>query len=316
MDSNWDSQLQKLGGHFLQSQNWLKFQESLGQKLIVEQTDSRQWGGYVVDGRLGIKYLYIPYGPTLSGQDPEQALKSIKSQAKDLGCVFARFDQIQVLPEELLEQKGCRYFGEVQPRYTSIIDLSEDLATMKSRMSKTDRNLINRSEKNGTKYSATDDPKMISNFLDLMLGTADYKNYRAKSRNYLEQQLKFLLASGDAKIYTAQYEEKVVAGVVGIDWNGTRYYMHAGANQEVIRKIPASRGLAWYMIKDAKDKELNCFDFYGVAPAGNKTHKWASVSNFKRSFGGHDKDFGGTWDLPVSKVQYVFYRIMKNISRA
>ncbi|MEK9195886.1 MAG: peptidoglycan bridge formation glycyltransferase FemA/FemB family protein [Patescibacteria group bacterium] len=313
MDSNWDSQLQKLDGHFLQSQNWLKFQESLGQKLIVEKTDSYQWGGYVVDGRGGIKYLYIPYGPTLSDQNPDQALASIKLQAKEQGCMFVRFDQIQALSEKFLLQNGCKYFGEVQPRYTHMIDLSEDLASIKSRMSKTDRNLINRSEKNGTKYSISDDPKMINIFLDLMMGTAQYKNYRAKSRNYLEKQLKFLLASGDAKIYMAEYEEDIVAGVVGVDWNGTRYYMHAGANQEIIRKIPASRGLAWYMIKDAKEKGMKTFDFYGVSEPGNKTHKWASVSGFKRSFGGQDKDFGGTWDLPVSRSKYVFYRLLKTI---
>lgn len=313
MNSNWDSNLQKLDGHFLQSKNWLNFQESLGQKLIVEQTDKYQWGGYVVDGRLGIKYLYIPYGPTLADQNPDQALKSIKSQAKDLGCMFVRFDQIQSLPNKLLKQNGSKYFGEVQPRYTHIIDLSDDLAVIKSRMSKTDRNLINRSEKNGTEYSVTEDPKMISVFLDLMLGTAQYKNYQAKSRNYLEKQLKFLLNTGDAKIYTAKYEGKIVAGVVGVDWNGTRYYMHAGANQEVIRKIPASRGLAWYMIKDAKEKGLKTFDFYGVSEPGNKTHKWASVSGFKRSFGGHDKDFGGTWDIPT-KSTYKLYQIIKKAS--
>jgi len=125
----------------------------------------------------------------------------------------------------------------------------------------------------------------------------------------------FLLDRGNARIYYGKYDDKFAAGVVGIDWADTRYYIHAGADQEVIRKIPVSRGLAWFMIKDAKNAGLKWFDFYGVSAPGDRHHKWASVSSFKRSFGGQDKDFGGTWDIPVSKFHYRLYRLVKNISR-
>lgn len=313
MGQDWDEKLKDLDGHFLQSEVWLKFQESLGQQLFFEKTDEYLWGGYKVNGRLGVTYLYVPYGPTLQNAEYlARALKSIKAKAKESGCMFARFDLAGSQGEESLVKNGCVPFGEVQPRYTHIINLSDELTDMKSRMSKTDRNLVNRSEKLEIEYGTTEDYKMIDIFLDLMLGTAQYKNYTAKSRTYLEKQLKFLIEAKVAKIYWAKYEGKFIAGVVGVDWNGTRYYMHAGANQEIIRKIPASRGLAWYMIKDAKASGLDYFDFYGVSPLGDKSHKWASVSSFKRSFGGDDKDFGGTWDMPL-RVSYKLYKVVKKL---
>lgn len=315
MSEDWDKKLKCLNGHFLQSRVWLRFQESLGQKLVYEQTDRYLWGGYKVEGRLGVKYLYVPYGPTvIDDKALTDALQSIRAKAKEQGCIFARFDLSGGSDRKLLEENGCVYFGEVQPRCTHIIDLSSELAEIKSRMSKTDRNLVNRSEKLEIEYGTSGDSKMIDTFLDLMLSTAQYKKYSAKSRSYLEKQLKFLLEAKVARVYWAKYEGSIVAGVVGVDWDGTRYYMHAGAKQEIIRKIPASRGLAWYMIKDAKNLGLEHFDFYGVSPAGNKSHKWASVSSFKRSFGGDDKDFGGTWDMPLG-ASYKLYKVIKKLTK-
>ena len=65
------------------------------------------------------------------------------------------------VPQKVLDEAGAKYFGEVQPRYTHIIDLEEDLTAMKSRMSKTNRNLINRSEKIGIKYSESTDVNVL-----------------------------------------------------------------------------------------------------------------------------------------------------------
>lgn len=309
---DWDANLKNFGGHFLQSKAWLDFQESLAQKTFRISEKGYIWGGYVVNGRLGIRYLYVSYGPAVkSNEDLPDALKSMSEIARQQGCVFVRFDQTQNFPTNLLKENGCRYFGEVQPSYTHIISLEDDLSLIKSRMSKTNRNLINRSEKIGIKYSTSDD---IPKFLDMMLGTAEYKHYRAKSRNYLEKQLSFLVKTKVVSIFMAEYEGKIVAGAVGADWDNTRYYIHAGGDQEVVRKIPVARGLAWHMIKDAKEKGLKEFDFYGVSELGVTNHKWANVSSFKRSFSGQDKDFGGTWDLPVNKAKYLFYKILKKIT--
>lgn len=308
---DWDTNLKNLGGHFLQSKDWLDFQESLDQRTFRILEKGYMWGGYVVNGRLGIRYLYVPYGPvTKSDKNLPDALGSMSEIARQEGCVFVRFDQTQNFPANLLKEIDCRYFGEVQPSYTHIISLQDDLALMKSRMSKTNRNLINRSEKIGIKYSTSED---ITKFLDMMMGTAEYKHYQTKSRNYLEKQLSFLLKTCVVSIYTAEYEGAIVAGAVGADWNTTRYYIHAGGDQEVVRKIPVARGLAWYMIKDAKEKGLKEFDFYGVSDPEVKNHKWASVSSFKRSFAGTDKSFGGTWDIPVSKIRYALYKVLKKV---
>ncbi len=316
IDKNWDKKLNDLGGHFLQSKVNLEFHESLGKTVLTKSTKDFMWGGYVVNGRLGFKYLYIPYGPTL--QDPKYlkpAIDSIKRAAKEQGCIFARFDQNFESPAIVLKKFGCKFFGEVQPAITHVIDLEKELSLYKGQMSKANRNLINRSEKIGITYKKSASQKDIESFLNLMFDTAKYKKYRSFSRNYTKNQIRFYLDKKVANIFSASVDDQKVAMVIGVDWGKTRYYLYAGADQSVIRKIPASRGLAWHMINDAKEKRLAVFDFYGVAPADLPSHKWASVSSFKRSFCGVDKIFGGTWDIPASRSRYAYYRSLKKATR-
>lgn len=316
IDKNWDKKLAQLNGHFLQSKVNLEFQESLKKQTFAVNTKEFMWGGYIINGRLGFRYLYVPYGPTL--KDPQYlkpAIDSVKKIAKDNGCTFARFDQNFEAPAIVLKKFGCKFFGEVQPAITYVLDLNKDLSEYKSQMSKANRNLINRSEKIAITYKKTRNAEDVSKFINLMFDTAKYKKYKAFSKKYTENQVKYYLDKKSAYLYGADFENKTVAMVVGVDFNKTRYYLYAGADQTVIRKTPASRGLAWFMIKDAKENGLSEFDFYGVAPADLPDHKWASVSNFKRSFCGEDKIFGGTWDIPASKSKYAYYRSLKKATK-
>ncbi|NKX50449.1 peptidoglycan bridge formation glycyltransferase FemA/FemB family protein, partial [Arthrobacter deserti] len=49
------------------------------------------------------------------------------------------------------------------------------------------------------------------------------------------------------------------------------------------------------------------FDMWGVSPEDEPDHKWAGFSRFKRSFGGFEVEYPGTWDLPVNRLMYAAY---------
>jgi lipid II:glycine glycyltransferase (peptidoglycan interpeptide bridge formation enzyme) len=83
----------------------------------------------------------------------------------------------------------------------------------------------------------------------------------------------------------------------------TRYYAHAGSFDEA-RKLQANSPLLTYLIIDAKKSGMKIFDFYGVSPANEPSNPWAGFSKFKRSFGGYDKKFSGTWEFPLNKLNY------------
>ena len=69
-------------------------------------------------------------------------------------------------------------------------------------------------------------------------------------------------------------------------------------------------------IIDAKNKGLTQFDLFGIAPDGSSPeHPWAGFTRFKRSFGGQDVSFGGSWDIPVKQFDYWLYRSFQTIRR-
>jgi lipid II:glycine glycyltransferase (peptidoglycan interpeptide bridge formation enzyme) len=48
-----------------------------------------------------------------------------------------------------------------------------------------------------------------------------------------------------------------------------------------------------------------------VAPEDQPNHKWAGFTAFKKSFGGREVTYPGTWDLPVKKVRYGAYQLAR-----
>ena len=53
---------------------------------------------------------------------------------------------------------------------------------------------------------------------------------------------------------------------------------------------------------------------FGVAPKDEKNHKWAGFSKFKRSFGGTEITYNGTYEKPLSK-KYKLLQLARKIYR-
>jgi lipid II:glycine glycyltransferase (peptidoglycan interpeptide bridge formation enzyme) len=79
------------------------------------------------------------------------------------------------------------------------------------------------------------------------------------------------------------------------------------------RKLSAGIPLLITLMADAKDRGLKHVDLWGVAPADQPDHKWAGFTAFKKSFGGREVAYPGTWDLPVKKLRYAAYQLARKL---
>jgi lipid II:glycine glycyltransferase (peptidoglycan interpeptide bridge formation enzyme) len=92
------------------------------------------------------------------------------------------------------------------------------------------------------------------------------------------------------------------------------YYAHA-ANDSEYRQISPAYGLARYALLFAHHHGCQKFNWYGIAPENApKNHRWAGLTQFKLSFGGTRQDYLGTWELPVNKYKYRFYKIVLKLT--
>ena len=118
---------------FLQTTEWLQFQESLGHKTWF--FDNGKIQANIIQHKIafGKNYLYIPHGPEMffdkmSGgvkNKVDNFLKYLKGLAKENKSIFVKMEPLTDLVTETLFRKGIKKSKkQLQPQRTVIINLN------------------------------------------------------------------------------------------------------------------------------------------------------------------------------------------------
>jgi hypothetical protein len=307
----WDEPLQKLGGSILQSRSWGQFQQALDRDSVWAQGEGWQWLANVRVSR-GLRYLMCGYGPVAtSSATMTTALRSLMAAATELNIDFVRVEpQAQTTPEQLLKL-GARHISEVDPEHTRIITLTQSEKALRSQLASGHRNLINGTQRRGITIKQMATTTGVDILYSLLQDTARYAHVTFYPQAYYQALIDELGAT--ASLYVAEAEGQSVAAALFYDWGGTRYYAHAGANQETNRRIKASVSLVWQAVMDAKAAQIQYFDLWGTAPEGDSTHRLAGITKFKAAFGGESVDYVGTWDIPLKHHKYRIYGVYRRL---
>ncbi len=297
--------------HFLQSKPWQQFQESLGRKTFHVKNDHWEYLAILEHGT-GNSRLYLPYGPTAKDQTAlEGALDSLKQLGKEQGVSFLRIEPTNPKFVDYLSKNGWKKvtYQSLNPEHTHLVDLSLSHDDLLASFVSNNRNLYRNYHKKGIKLNQSNDPKDISIFLDLIKKVASRTGMQPHSDEYFTKQAEALFPVKAGWLYYATIDSQPIAACIVYDSDTTRYFAHFGADDE-FRKFSAGNVLVAHIIFEAQKKGLKTIDLYGVAPKDSSpTHPWFGFSKFKRSFGGRDADFAGSWELPIKPVGYWLYRL-------
>ncbi|XAS64983.1 lipid II:glycine glycyltransferase FemX [Pseudarthrobacter sp. So.54] len=306
---------------FLQSPAWADFQRSLGR--TVHQRSGPGWSFLAVEESNPTgKLLYVPYGPvaaSLAGFDA--ALAALTVLARSCGAVFVRVEPVDAgLPaagtDAALRRRGLRRApANQQPELTWIVDLDREFKDVLADMKPVNRNLYRNIHKKGVTFRASQDPAEISILLRFLHLTAVRSGFKPQSDEYLTQVARSLMPAGAATLFIAEREGEPIAAALAYDSADTRTYAHA-ALDDTHRKLSAGIPLLVTLMADAKDRGLKQVDLWGVAPADQPEHKWAGFTAFKKSFGGREVAYPGTWDLPVRTLRYTGYQLARKGAQA
>lgn len=296
--------------HFLQSDEWAKFQKAQGKTVYIE--NQKGWSFMAVlegsSSRIAKgKRLYVPYGPTAQNiASLEEALEHLVKITKDNEAGYIRLEPTGNISGKELKLLGfIKAARPTQPPQTWQIDLKRSEDDILKAMSSTNRNLFNTAGRKGIKFETTYKQEELKTFLKMIHNMASRTGVKPHSDEYFKLMAKSLFPDQSAGLAFGYYKDKPIVSALFFDDKKakTRYYAHAGSFDEA-RKLQANSPLLTYLIMDAKKKGMQTFDFYGVSPADDPNHPWAGFSRFKRSFGGLDKEFLGTWEFPLNKLNY------------
>lgn len=304
--------------HFLQSPAWERLQRELDRPTVRLSGDGWRVFAILQRGRVNSR-LYSPYGPELDRADAlEPALQALSVEARRLGAAFLRVEPTltspegPALPAEVLAAAGLRRVGREQPEHTQRVDLTQPFDEVLADMRKSNRNLHRNYAKKGLSVRRSENPADIEHLIRLLGEVSDRTGMHAHASDYLRAQARALVPSGDAKIYLVDLEgsEQPVAAAMIYDDDSRRYYGHAAAST-AHRALSPGVILVTTMMQQAHEAGRPEFDLYGVVPPEVRDHAWSGFSDFKRSFGGTQLDFSGTWELPVKPLSYTVYRLAR-----
>ncbi|MCX6497735.1 MAG: peptidoglycan bridge formation glycyltransferase FemA/FemB family protein [Arthrobacter sp.] len=307
--------------YFLQGPHWADVQRALGRTVHEQSGDGWRFLAVEESNPAG-KLLYVPYGPLADSLTAfDAALESLTALARKCGAVFVRLEPVSAGfdssdADTVLRSRGLRPApANLQPELSWIVDLGDDFKDVLAGMKPVNRNLYRNIHKKGVTFRSSQDPADISVLLEFLHLTAARNGFKPQSDEYLSQVARSLMPAGVATLFIAELDGSPIAAALAYDSDDTRTYAHA-ALDDTHRKLSAGIPLLVTLMADASEKGLRYVDLWGVAPADQPDHKWAGFTAFKKSFGGREIAYPGTWDLPVNKVRYGAYQLARKAAQA
>jgi len=281
--------------NFLHSWNWGQFHQKLGQP--IHRAGFYQ-GSKLVGVMLSIvekakraTYLTVPGGPLIDWSDAEVTTSfrnEIVNQAQQFSCSFVR-----VRPQILETAKNMALFKNLGFKWapmhlhaelTHQLDITQSEEKLLADMRKATRYEIKQAQKLGIEVKMGGD---IGEFYDLQIETAKRQGFVPFSKKFLMEQFQVFATDNQSILYTACLGKTKLAQAMIIFYGQEADY-HYGASSPEGRQYPGAYAIQWEAIKEAKKRGMLRYNLWGVAPEGEKSHRFYGVSVFKRGFGGQD----------------------------
>lgn len=304
---------------FLQTQDWLDFQKHVGHKTW--RFDDGKIKANIIQHKIpfGKNYLYIPHGPEISLGEIQSGLKNevdnFLKYLKDLGekneSIFIKIEPLEDVVTEVIYRKGIKHSKKsIQPTKTVVVDLNLPEEVLLSKMHHKTRYNIRVGEKRGLQLQERND---LESFWKLLKHTAKNDNFSTHDKSYYEKLLN--TSALNARTVFVEHDERplgkvrdrLIAGAIILTFGDTVYYLH-GAMDRDYKSWMAPYLMHWEIMKWAKAQGYHYYDFWGI-----DAKRWPGVTRFKLGFGGQQVEYPGSFDLPVSKIWYLIYKIARKI---
>lgn len=299
-------------GDIHQTSMWAKFQantEGRGESMICGVKEGKRIVASAVVVKqflpFGLCWYFMPRGPLFDSKKSLNALMDgILKIARKNKAVFVRIEPPWT-DYDLLKNWGRKAHAHYYPEHSLILDLGKSEEEILKQMKPKGRYNIKVAEKNGVTVRES---RNALDFYKIFKETTERDKFSGHPLSYYEKMIETL---GDhVKLYLAEVQGKVIAGVVVTYYKDTAIY-YFGASSNEYRNLMAPYLLQWTAMRDAKKAGMKFYDLFGVAPEGDPHHPWAGITDFKMKFGGKRVSYAEAREKIVSPFWYWAMRIRK-----
>ncbi len=301
--------------NFLQSWAWGDFHESRGKKvvrrIVLDKDDEiiAAYVGQVETARRGT-YMAIAGGPIMDWRNKklrEAVFADIKEQGEKNNCVFVRVrPQIEEGEEnrKLFKDLGLRPAPiYLSVEYAGVLNLNKDEDEILKSAAQRLRRALRKAQKNNIEVEVSKDPADIKKFYEIQLETAKRHDFVEFSESFLEKQFRAFAKYDEVRLYTAKYEEQILAQNFMIFYGNEASY-HYGVSTQLGTKYSGAPLLHMQAMRDAREVGIKRYNFWGITAPDDTKHRFYGVSQFKRGFGVDELIYLHAHDIVIKPVHY------------
>lgn len=315
-----DSQLiwDKVVNHPLQSWAWGDFRRYQGIRVVrlgVYEKNKLIDGYQLTLHPLPLSKMtigYFPKGPGINSL----MVKALSELAAKYQTVF-----IQIEPN-VIRSSGLKAFSfknllvsqhPLFTKYTFILDLTKSEEELMRQMHPKTRYNLRLAQKHQVKIQEDNSDAAFSQYLKLTGETTARQKFYAHNENYHLHMWEILKKAGIAHLFTAAYQNEILAAWIVFVFKDTVYYPY-GASSRQYREVMAPNLLLWEIARWAKAKGIKYFDLWGaMGPEPDTNDPFFGFHRFKLGYGPKHVEFVGSYDLIFRPVIYRIYCIADNL---
>ena len=176
------------------------------------------------------------------------------------------------------------------------------------------RRALRKAAKNNITVEKSTNPADIHTFYQIQLQTAKHHDFFAFSEDFLTKQFEAFAPNGEAVLYTAKYNGEILAQNFMIFYGNEASY-HYGVSSELGTKLSGAPLLHMEAMKDARERGIKRYNFWGIVDEEDTKHRFYGVSTFKRGFGVTELKYLPAHDLILDKIKYQKTKIIETARR-
>ena len=296
----WDRLLlEQPEGNLLQSWNWGELQSRFGwnvERLLVgdgrhglcslQRTASLFPGGAV---------YYVPRGPAVVEAARVQVLDALEHRARAGGGIVIRIEPNARVGDDwpaFFEGRGFIQGKAVQPLATQLLNIDLEPESLKASFKPKARYNLNLAERKGVKVA---DSKDVGTFARLATETADRQGIHLPGPAYYQAALDLFAPRDEVRLYLAEHEGDVLAGIMVFRFGKTAYYLFGGSTAYK-RELMPNYLLHWQAMLDFRALGCDTYDWWGIPEEPAPDHPWFGLYRFKTGFGGETARYVGLYE--------------------
>lgn len=302
------------------------FYESMGEQywLFGLYEDDELVGGSLVTtvhAKRG-DFLLLPYGPVLDFENQSHIntfFAFLKSFAHEKHYDFIRLsafaDDTPALRSHMKAVGARKAPIHILAENTWLLALDKNEDALLKDMKKNHRNLIKRCIREGVTVTQHTDEAALSRLNSMHDVVAARHKFARFSKSFIENEFRALSGKNNVIIFEAKLPDgQVDASAIIFFYGNMAAYRHS-ASLNTNKKLPTSYLIQWEVIKEARRRKKQWYNFWGIAPKNSgKKHPFAGITHFKTGFGGMQKDLLPAYDIPISS-KYWFTWFIESIRR-